>query len=114
MEKESHTVLHSDYEYSKFGVPDHEIVPDSVSQRLPEPEPICVPVKAISIRSLSEDKGFSKIFKTYKICNEEKMENAKNYPLINAFRTFSQDRLYKELFMPTKKPEEEKLFSINH
>jgi hypothetical protein len=70
--------------------------------------------KVISVRSHSEDKGFSKIFTTYKICNEEKLENAKNHPLVNAFRNFNQDRLYKELFMPTKKPEEEKLFSINH
>jgi hypothetical protein len=114
MEKESHTVLLSEYECSKFAVPDQEVALDSVSQRLPEPEPICLPVRAISNRSLSEDRAFSKIFNTYKICTEEKLENAKNQPFINAFRTFSQDRLYKELFMPTKKPEEEKLFSINH
>jgi hypothetical protein len=89
MEKESHQVLLSEHECSKFAFPDHAAIFDSCSQRLPEPEPICVPVKAISTRSISEDKAFSKIFKTYKICTEEKLENAKNQPFINAFRTFS-------------------------
>ena len=79
-----------------------------------------------SIRSLSEDKQFSKIFSTYKICTEEKAENKKNMPLINAFKTFNHNKLYKELFMPTKKvsdfdehmgrhqPSDEPLFKIQN
>ena len=78
IEKESHILMLSDDECPKFAVADHEIVPDAWSQRLPEPEPIYAPVKAISNRSLSEDKAFSKIFSTYKICMEEKLENANN------------------------------------
>jgi hypothetical protein len=31
--------------------------------------------------------------------------------VINAFRQFNQDKMYKELFMPTRKPQED-LFSI--
>ena len=77
----------------------------------PEPEPLIAPAQALSIRSLSEDRAFSKIFATHKICSEEKHENAKNTPTINVFRHFDQGKMYKELFMPAKKPTEE-LFCI--
>lgn len=69
---ESIPMLMSDME----DIPEHESLQhDSSSQHLPEAEPICLPAKAISIRSLSEDRAFSKIFNTYKICSEEKLEN---------------------------------------
>ena len=77
----------------------------------PEPEPLIPPAQALSIRSLSEDRAFSKIFATHKICTEEKKENAKNTPTINVFRHFDQGKMYKELFMPAKKQTEE-LFCV--
>lgn len=81
-----------------------------ISKFQPEPEPL-VPQQALSIRSLSEDRAFSKIFSTYKICTEEKHENAKNTPTINAFKHFDQGKMYKQLYMPAKKSNEE-LFCI--
>lgn len=56
-----------------------------------------------SIRFLSEHKQFHKIFNTFQICQEEKLE-LKKHPKVDAFKTFHINKLFRELYMPTKKP----------
>lgn len=57
-----------------------------------------------SLRSLSEHKLFTRVFRIYHICQEEKAELKKN-PVVNAFKSFNINKLFRELYMPEKKKE---------
>ena len=59
-----------------------------------------------SLRPLSEHKLYNKIFNIYHICQEEKAELKKN-PVVNAFKSFHINKLFRELYMPEKKRSED-------
>jgi|TARA_B110001450_G_C17587311_1_gene467474 hypothetical protein len=44
------------------------------------------------------------VFRIYHICQEEKAELKKN-PVVNAFKSFNINKLFRELYMPEKKKE---------